>query len=191
MTRKKKRRTRAKPVEQYTHFVLRVDRYEVRAHAGINRHAHNPQYAWRDTEDEPLYEFEIDLEVGGACTHPESRAGDRCTLTIYCDNSPQSDIYRKLKDVQLVDDHYSRQYREYRGKRLPIYVPPRGMGTMDKSRGEAHWHGTIWAQPQFCTGLSILLGQGKPLFMEIVEQKIERQRWIQRVALQTSDPVNE
>lgn len=131
---RKKRRGRAKPEEEYSLFVLRVDHYDVRAHAGINRYAHASQYAWRDTEEEPLYEFETDLEIKGTCTYLENRIGDRCELTIYGDVSPESQIYWKLKDVQIVDDHCAKKYREYRSNRIPVYDPPKGMGMFDKAR---------------------------------------------------------
>jgi hypothetical protein len=191
MPRKKKRKSRARPVDEFTQFVVSVDRYDVRVRSGINRYAHAPQYAWRDTEEEPLYEFETDLEIKGTCTFPESVAGDGCELTIYGENSPESNIYWKLKDVQVVDDHYARKYREYRGKSIPVYAPPKGMGTLHKARGEAHWRCTIWAQPRFTTDLLILLGRDRPLFLAITERKIDRDRWIQRVTLQTTDPAEE
>jgi hypothetical protein len=188
MPRKKKRRSRARPVDETTLFVVRVDRYDVRAEAAINRYAHSPEYAWRDTEDEPLYEFETNLEIKGTGTYPESRVGDRCDLTVYGDLSPQSQIYWKLQDIQVVDEHYARKYR---GKRIPVYDPPRGMGMFDKVRGEPGWRGAIWAQPRFISDLLVLLAGDRPLFMAITERKIERHRWIQRVSLQTNDPAEE
>ena len=65
------------------------------------------------------------------------------------------------------------------------------MGTLDKARGQSHWTGTIWAQPRFMADLLVLLGRDRPLFMAVVEKKIERHRWIQRVTIQTTDPAEE
>lgn len=190
MRRKKKRRAR-KAADEHTHLVIKVDRCEVRATAGINRHAHAPEYAWRNTRQEPLYKFETDLEIAGTCAYPGERAGDSCDLTIYCDDNPDSDIYLKLKDVQLADEHYAPRYRTYRGKEIPLYAPPKGMGSFGKMQGERRWHGAIWAQPRFITDLLVLLGQGRQLFLSIHERKIQRQRWIQRISVQTTDPAEE
>ena len=190
MPRKKKRRTR-KAQDEHTHLAIRLNTFKARASAGINHYAHEPKYAWRDTQEEPLYEFETHLELMGTCTYPEERAGDIYELTIYGDVSPQSDIYWKLKDVQVVDQNHVRQYRTYRGKDVPVYAPPKGMGSLDKTRSEPHWHGSVWAQPRYVSELLILLGHDKQLYLSIHERKVERQRWIQSISVQTSDPAEE
>jgi hypothetical protein len=190
MPTKKKRRVK-KSVEEHTHLALRIDAYKVRAKAGINHYAHTPQYAWRDTQDEPLYEFETDLEIAAVCTYPEGRAGDAHELLIYGDASPESDIYWSLKDTQLVDKHHVPTYRPYRGKQIPVYDPPKGMGTLQQERGEPRWHGTIWAQPRYVSDLLVLLGHNHELYLSIHERKLERRRWIQSITVQTTDPAKE
>ena len=69
----------------------------MRATAGINHYAHDPQYAWRDTQDDLVHKFETDLELTATCTDPEERAGDTYTLMIYGDAS--QDLLWKLKDI--------------------------------------------------------------------------------------------
>jgi len=87
MARKKKRRS-TKPTDEHTHLALRIEDHRVRATAGINHHAYNPQYAWRDTDDEPLYEFETHLEMKAVSTDPSTRASESYALTIYGEAIP-------------------------------------------------------------------------------------------------------
>lgn len=186
-----KKRTSRKPKDEHTHLGLRIEDFKAQARAGINGYAHGPQYVWRDTDQEPLYEFETHLEIAATCTHPEERAGDAYSLTVYGDVSPESDIYRTLKDNQAVNEYNSPQYREYRGKRVPVYLPPKGMGMLDKERGLPQWNGTIWVQPRYVNDLLVMLGWNRLLYLSIHEKKIDRQRWIQAVSVQTSDPAEE
>ena len=93
--------------------------------------------------------------------------------------------------MQLVDEYRAPRYREYRGKRVPIYAPPKGIATLDKIHGEPRWHSAIFVSPRFITDLLILLGHTRNLFVAIHERKLERQRWIQSVGLQTTDPAEE
>lgn len=190
MPQKKKRRKR-KPKDEPTRLCLRIEDYDARAEAEINHHAHGPQYAFRDTQEETLYEFQTHLEIRALCHDPEERAGDGYTLTIYTDTSPESSIYWKLRDVQAENEHGVRQYREYRGKSIPVYVPPKGMGTLEKERGQPRWQGTVWAQPRYVNDLLVLLGHDRQLYLLIDERKMERQRWIQGISIQTTDPAEE
>jgi hypothetical protein len=135
-----------------------VNSFKVRAEAALNHDARNPENAFRDTEQEPLYHFLAHLELAATYTYPEERAGDAFDLTIYGEDHPDSDVFWKLKDVQAIGDHHAPQYREHRGKRVPVYAPPKGMGMLDKTPGKRHWHGAIWAQPRFLTDALVLLG---------------------------------
>lgn len=65
------------------------------------------------------------------------------------------------------------------------------MGTLEKERGESAWRGTIWAQPRYVNDLLVLLGHERQLFMAINENKIERQRWIRGISVQSGDAAEE
>jgi hypothetical protein len=187
MPRKKK--TQAE--HEHTHLSLRIEDFKVRATAGINHYAHSPQYAWRDTDEEPLYEFGTNVEIKAVCTNPDSRAGQPYEITIYSEGNQESYLYYKLKDVQAVDEHRSPQYRTYRGKQVPIYRAPLGMGSLQKERGGTRWQGSIFAQPRYVTDVLILLGHQRQLYLAIHERKVARDRWIQSIAVQTTDPAEE
>ena len=83
------------------------------------------------------------------------------------------------------------KYRKYRGQEIPVYAPPKGIGRIDKMRGEARWTGALFVPPRYVTDLLILLGHTRKLFMGIDEKKIERVRWIQHFSVQTSDPADD
>lgn len=83
------------------------------------------------------------------------------------------------------------KYRAYRGKQIPVYAPPKGMGTLEKERGQPRWHGAVWAQPRYVNDLLVLLDHNQQLYLSIHERKIERKRWIQSITVQTSDPAEE
>jgi hypothetical protein len=190
MPRRKKLQSK-KSADEHAHLSLRIENHRVRVSTRINHYVHSPQYAWRDIQDDPVFEFVTHLDIEALCTDPSVRAGDTYDLTIYSDVNLESATYWKLKDVQVVDEHRVPQYRTYRGKEIPIYKPPNGMGTLEKVTGEARWHGTIWAQPRYVNDLLILLGHQRQLYVAIHERKIERQRWIQGVEIQTNDPADE
>ena len=99
---------------------------------------------------------------------------------------------RALKDVQKRDDKYgSPQYKEYRGKHIPAYEPPRGFGLIDKVRGEKHWTAWLYAPTRFVNDLLTLLGHSRPLFLSLRERKKDRARWVHGMELQTTDPMTE
>ena len=77
----KKRRV-PKSAEEHTNLAIRVGDYKVKSRASINHYAYDPQYAWRDTEEDPLYEFETGLEVIGTGTYPDERKGDTYEITV-------------------------------------------------------------------------------------------------------------
>ena len=186
-----KRKRSRRPEDEYTHLALRIEGLKVRSSAGINHFVHAPQYAWRDTQKQSLYEFQTQLEIFAVCFFPEERVDHAYELTIYCDDGPESEIHRKLEDVQVRDENNIRQYRTYRGDEIPVYDPPKGMGSIEKVRGEQLWRATIWAKPPYISDLLVLLGYDQQLYLSINERKLGRRRWIQSISVQTSDPSQE
>lgn len=185
------RKRQSKPEEEHTRIAIRVEAYAAQVDAGINRNAFAPQYAWDLNDDDPLYTFTSYLQITGMSVYPEGRAGDRYELTIYGDDAPSRRLDAKLKDAQARDKHGSPQYRSYRGREIPVYSPPEGMGLLDKIRGERSWTAWLHAAPRFVSDALTLLTLRKDLFLTIHERKIERTRWVQGVTLQTSDPREE
>ncbi|WP_027037099.1 hypothetical protein [Mesorhizobium ciceri] len=131
------------------------------------------------------------LTVAGIATYPEERAGETYEVTIYGDNLGSGDIRATVKDVQERDDRCAPKYLQYRGRQIPIYKPPPGMGLIDKIHGERRWTAWLRVSPRFTSDALALLGNGRALFLAIHERKTNRTRWVQSASLQTTDPAEE
>lgn len=184
-------RRRKKQEEEYTFLGIRVSSYQAGMDASINHDAYNPQYAFNLDERDPLYRFITRLLIIGAATWPEDRAGDIYEVTLYGDEAPSRNLNATLDDVHARDEHGSRQYRTYRGKRVPVYKPPSGIGLLYKVRGEKRWTAWINAPPRLASDMLTLLASGTQLYMALTEVKRGRRRWVTRFTLQTTDPAEE
>jgi hypothetical protein len=180
-----------KPEVEHAHIAIRVEDYDAHVAAAVNHTVYAPQYAWDLNDDDPLYTFTAHLRITGVSVYPEERAGDAYELTVYGDDGPSRRLNATLKDAQARDKHGSPQYRVYRGKEIPVYSPPKGMGLIDKVRGEKRWTAWLHALPRFVNDALTLLAHKEDLFLVIHERKVERTRWVQGVTLQTSDPRQE
>jgi len=187
---RKKRKPRI-PEEEHTHLAVRVTSHEASAGAAVNHNVYAPQYARNVDDDDPLYEFTAHLVISGIATYPEDRAGETYELTIYGNDAPSRRLDATLKDAQVRDRYDAPQYRPYRGRQIPVYDPPKGIGHLDKIRGEPRWAGRLFVRHQFVSDALALLALGKTLYLAIHERKEKRARWIQGLMLQTADPENE
>lgn len=131
------------------------------------------------------------LTITGTLTYPEKRAGDGYELTVCGGDVRSSDLNATVKDVQARDEYGSPQYREYRGRQIPVYNPPSGLGHLEKVRGEARWTGWLFVASRFVNDALVLLSHGKSLFLAIHECKDKRKRWIRALSLQTTNPEDE
>lgn len=186
-----KRKQQSKPVEEHSHIAIRVEHYEAEVRARVNYYAYEPQYAYNLDDDDPVYEFTNQVAITGLSVYPSERQGDRYELTIYGTDSPSHRLNEKLKDIQARDDKYSLQYRTYRGKQIPIYVAPNGLGRLEKVRGEKLWKAWLFVTSRFVNDLLVLLGRQRTLFVSLHERKIDRDRWVQGMSVQTTDPSEE
>ena len=186
-----KRRKKTKSEETHTHLAVQVERYDMRVQAAVNCDVYAPQYAWELDDDDPLYHFTAQLEIVGTSIYPESRSGDLYEITIYGDDAPSRRLDIKLKDAQERDEYGIARYRSYRGKRIPVFDSPKGMGMLEKVRGESRWKAWLFATPRFVHDALVLLGHEKAVFLAIHECKKERSRWMRGLTLQTTDPSEE
>lgn len=180
-----------KPDEVYTLLSIRVDGYEVRADASINYHVDQPQYAGEIDDEDPLFQYVTHLTIVGTSTYPVKRANARYEVTINGDDSPSRGVYAKLKDAQVRGEYGAPEYREYRGRSIPVYRPPSGFGLIEKVRAEPTWTAWVNLAPRLVTDMLILLGQQRQLFLGIDERKVGRSRWVRSISLQTTDPAND
>ena len=181
----------AKPAVEHTSLAVQVEQYEAEFEAGIHHYAYSPEYAWNLDEDDPLYEFTSRLIISGLFTYPEDRAGDKFELTLRGDDAPSRRLHLQLKDIQARNEYGSPQYRQYRGKQIPVFQPPNGLGLLDKVRGERRWTAYLFVNTRFVGETFALLNHQKPIYVGIHERKIDRRRWVQSVSVQTMDPAEE
>lgn len=176
--------------EEHTFLAIRVESYAASVDAAVNYNVRAPELAWNSDEDDPLYTFTTQLNIVGVATYPKQCEGDTYEFTIYGDNLGSRDIRATLKDVQARDEG-SPKYRTYRGRQVPIYTPPKGMGLINKVRGEPRWTAWLRVWPCFASDALVLLCSARTLFLAVHERKSERNRWIQNLSLQTTDPAEE
>ncbi len=187
---KKKKRQKV-PDDEHAHLAIRVDGYEAKIGATINHNVFAPQFAWNLEDDDPLFEFVTQLVISGTITYPEERSGASFEITFLASNTGSKDFQSTLKDVQARDEHGVPEYRIYRGRQIPIYKPPKGMGLVDKIRGEASWVAHLRVSPSFVSNALALLTTGRRLFLAVNERKSDQTRWIQSANLQTTNPAEE
>jgi hypothetical protein len=182
-------RRQQKPQETFTDLSIRIEHHDANVGAAVNHNVYAPQYAFRLDDRDPLYSYTIHLMLKGVATYPERRAGEAYELTIYGEDSPSHAYNLALKDVQERDEEYnSPKYRDYRGKRVPIYVAPKGLGHLQKVRREKRWSGWLFTPTRFARDLLLLLREARPLFLSLREYKEGRDYWIRDFSLQTTDP---
>ena len=174
--------------DEYSFLAIKVLSYKAYVDASIN-------YEVRDkchySNDAKIYKFSSHLEIEGICTWPEEREGDEYAITIYGHEIRQGDFELTLSDCNVMDEHWSPKYKRVRGKDVPVYDVPKGMGTLNKVRGAALWTGCIWVPTSTITNMLNLLTAVTLLYIAIHENKIERHRWIVGLTLQTTDPADE
>jgi hypothetical protein len=175
--------------EEHTHLALKVEGYEASVSARVNHLAYEPQYGWHSDGEEPVYELINRVVVSGTAISPEERAGDRCEVTLY--GSQDRDLDARLKDLAELDEHRSPRFRTYRGREVPVYKTPLGLGLLDKVRVEPAWRTYLFVKPVFVDRWLALLGTTTGLFVELRECKVGRDRWIRSIGLQTTDPTED
>jgi len=126
MPRRKGRQLKAGAT--FTDLGIRVDAYEAAVEASVNHAAYQPETAWTSEEDDPLYQFDAQLTISGICVYPDERAGESYELTIYGRDLPSQRLRMTLRDAQARDKGGMPQYRSYRGREIPVYVKPKGVG---------------------------------------------------------------
>ena len=137
-----------------------------------------------------VFDFHTHIEVVGVCTYPEERQGASYQVTVYGEER-NGEFEKRLSDYVARDAEGNIKRRKSRGIEAPIYVPPNGIGLLDKRRGENLWNGVVWVAARTTSDMLTLLTRVERLYISIHEKRVGRQRWILRLTLQTSDPAEE
>jgi hypothetical protein len=174
--------------ETHTHLTINVDTYEASVSAGVNHVAYEPQYGWYSDGEEPVYQFRVDLTVSGKATSPADRARDSYDIMLSGEDTPVRNLDCKLSDLAELDEIGSPQYRTYRGRDVPIYEPPPGLGVLNKVRGAPSWSAFLLVKPSMIEQWLTLLTTHSDLFISLHECRANRTRWVRRIQLGTADP---
>jgi len=173
--------------EYYTLFYKLTD-YEVAVDASINYEVRDKRNQYSDAN---VYSFSSRMELEGVCIHHEDREGHIGLFTIYGTDSERHGLDIQLKDCHEMDDDGDRKYRRVRGQSVPVYNVPKGIGHIEKVRGEDAWAGWAWVKPQTFNDMLILLSSVKPIYISIHELKIGRVRHMVSFTLGNKDPEEE
>lgn len=189
MPRKKALRT--KPQDEYAFLAVRINQFDAQAGAWLHSHIHCPETSLDDHDRDPLYPGHTQINLSGAITYPDDRAGHGFSMSISAAESPTAVANLTVKDMQTRDEYGSPTYRTYRGRSVPVYDKPPGLGLIDKVRAETAWRAWAFLPPRAVTNMLALLSYQRPLFLSIQERKTHRARWITSIILQTTDPAQE
>ena len=162
--------------------------YSASIDASINHKVREPRYY---EDDAKVYDFGSHLELEGHFIHSEDREEEKIQLTIYGSGSGHCDFELTLADCQIRDDNGSLKYRKVRGKEVPVYDVPKGIGYIECQRGARAWWGCVWVKQRTVTDMLTLLPNVRPLFIAIHERHIGRTRWIAGLTLVTENPDDE
>lgn len=165
-----------------------MENYEASVSAGINHVAYEPQYGWYSDGEEPVYQFRVDLTVSGKATSPDDRAGNSYDIMLSGESAPVRDLDCKLRGLAELDEFGAPRYRKYRGRDVPIYEPPPGLGVLNKVRGAPSWSTFLLVKPSMIEQWLTLLTTRSELFISMHEFRANRTRWVRRIQIGTAAP---
>lgn len=189
MASKKRRRTKKKEPE-YAFLAIAIDDYDVSMDARVNLSLRGGSRYLID-EDEPVYTFDTGLDITGICTYPDERAGDRYDISLRSSTTLPRDLRLKIKDMQKRDKEGFHVFKRYKDGHFPVYNEPHPLAYLEKVRGEPRWSLWIQVAPQMVSDSLALLSSGKAVYAALHERKENRQRRIQSLSVQTTDPAEE
>jgi hypothetical protein len=117
--------------------------------------------------------------------------GERHQFTVYGDHRDGGDLDKRLRDFRIKDKNGESRYRKSQGRQLPVYEAPKGIGFVRKDRGAIGWNGCAWVPDRTVAMMLTLLERNGPVFAELHEHRVARNRWINGLTLQTTDPAYE
>jgi hypothetical protein len=107
-------------------FVASVD-------ASVNHKARDRRHHYRDPK---IYSFGSSVELEGVCDYPEERSGESYVISVHGWETEEGEFEARLSDRHVMDEDGMRKYRKVRGKEIPMYDVPEGIGLIEKVRGE-------------------------------------------------------
>jgi len=162
--------------------------YSASIDASINHKVREPRYF---EDDAKVYDFGSHLELEGNFIEQDERSKEEFQLSIYGSDSDHHDYELTLANCQVQDENGSLKYRKARGKEIPVYDVPKGIGYIERQRGTRIWMGCVWVKQQTVTDMLTLLPNIRPLFIMIHERSIGKNIGIIGITLLTKNPEEE
>ena len=177
-----------KPKLQYSLIDLEIINYSASVDASINYEVANPRRCYGD---EKVYNFSSSLKIEAKCVYPEEQLGHTYIFSVYgVDHDIGGRCMKSLtlNECRKKDEYNSVIYKQVRGESVPEYDIPKSVGMIEKARGENHWSGTVWVQPNTVDTMLTLLTAVKPLYISLHQFKLDRHYWIKGFTLQMEKP---
>ncbi len=176
------------PASEYSINHIKLTEYSASVDASIN-------YKVRDARNyesnAKVYGFTSSLELKGIYIYSDDRDNEEIQLTVHGTDEGPLDFDTTLADCQASDDKGNYKFRKMKGQEIPVYDVPKGIGHLERQRGTKIWSGFVWVNHQIITNMLTLLPTVSPLYLTIHERKVERNRYIVGLTLQTNHPDEE
>lgn len=181
------RRKRANELEN-NFLAINIIGFDASIDASVNFEVRDSRHY---QDDAKIFRFDSQIEINGICTHPENRANEHYAITVYGTEQDAHGLSLTLSDCHEHDEEGIPIWRKIRGKQVPSYKIPKGIGFMERQRETKIWAGWLWVPPHTISNMLAILPHIRPLFLYIHEQREGRRHRMIGVTLKTSDPVSE
>ncbi len=188
MAKKKARKKAKKKSAEYAFLSLAVFSYKASVDAAISYNVRDKRHY---QEDAKVFDFHSSVEIECRSLWPEDRADSDYYLTIYGHEPDHAPFSLTLDDCHVLEENGERKYTKRRGELAPVYRVPKGIGFLEKVRGENAWSGVAWVSGPCLSDMLALLPAVRPLYVFIHEQREGRNRSIVGLTLQNTDPAEE
>jgi hypothetical protein len=179
---------RKSALDDYVSLSVRVSRFDVTVGASINIHLRTTvPYAWDDSD--PVVAPDFQIVIAGICTYPEHRANDLYEITVYGERLAREHL--TFEQIRVRDKYNVPVYRKYRGQDYPVFNVPPGVATVERLRGTREWRTALFVEANIASRMLAVLSLGRDVYASIDERKIDRQRWVRGISLQTTNPADE
>ena len=173
---------------EYSFTAIQITNYDIYIDSSINYEVRDKRHHFDDAK---IYDFSSYIKFHGSCMDSQGINDRKYEIIAYGSEAQPGDFDLKLSDCHLQDEKGFRQFRKYRGREVPIYNIPNGIGMLTRLKGSQITFGSAWVSPETITNMLAVLPHVSPIYLSIHERLIEGQRWIIGLTLQTSDPDEE
>ena len=121
------------PSVEYELLSIPLSGFGASVDASVNHKARDRRHHYRDPK---IYSFGSSVELEGVCDYPEERSGESYVISVHGWETEEGEFEARLSDQHVMDEDGMRKYRKVRGKEIPMYDVPEGIGLIEKVRGE-------------------------------------------------------